>query len=81
MVRDDRSHVAETLRTSLDLVSGLAVLLHPFLPFSTERLWAQLGHEHRLAAAGWQPTPVPAGRRLSAPEPLYRKLEPPTETP
>ncbi len=75
MVREDRGHVAETLRTTLDAVSALAVLLHPFLPFSTERLWAQLGHRRPLTAAGWRRVSVPPGQQLGPAEALYRKLE------
>ncbi|MDW8046730.1 MAG: class I tRNA ligase family protein, partial [Chloroflexota bacterium] len=75
MVREDRAHVAETLRTALDVVSALAVLLHPFLPFSTERLWAQLGHREPLPAAGWRRVPVVTGQKLGQPEALYRKLD------
>ncbi len=77
--REDLEHVAETLATALDVVSALATLLHPFVPFSTAALWSTLGHAGTPLEGGWKPTPVAPGRRLGPATPLYRKLDVPAD--
>ncbi len=67
-----------TVYYSCNLVAGLAVLLHPFLPFSSEEIWAQLGFKEPLAERGWDSAAgltVPAGQRIGEPRPVYRKVE------
>ncbi len=74
-VRDDRDHAAETLHTALNVISGLASLFQPFLPFTSPRAWAMLGHSGDIQAAGWLRRPVPGGQPLPEPAPLFRKLD------
>ena len=64
------------LYTALGAIEVLKVALYPFVPFSSERLHALLGHEDAVDTKGWRaelPTP---GARLLPPEPLFKKLEP-----
>ena len=75
-MKADRDHAAETLHTALNVISGLATLLQPFLPFTSPRAWALVGHEGAIEAAGWQRSPVEAGTPLPSPSPLFRKLDP-----
>ena len=74
-VRGDRDHAAETLHTALNVISGLASLFQPFLPFTSPRAWAMLGHSGDIQAAGWLRRPVPGGQPLPEPAPLFRKLD------
>ncbi|WP_322794902.1 methionine--tRNA ligase [Tepidiforma sp.] len=74
-VKDDREHAAETLATALNAINALKTLLHPVLPFSTERLHQDLGLGGTLRDAGWQFRAVPAGTKLGQPRPLYTKIE------
>jgi methionyl-tRNA synthetase len=74
-VKDDRDHAAETLATALDAINALKVLLHPVLPFSTERLHRDLGLQGGLLAQGWRFAPVPAGTALGPVRPLYVKFD------
>ncbi len=74
-VKEDRAHAAETLFTALQAISGLCALLHPILPFSTDRLHATLGHEGTPESAGWTLTEAPPGRALGEGGALYRKLD------
>ena len=74
-VKEDRDHAAETLHTALQAISGLSTLLHPILPFSTNRLHETLGHEGTPETAGWGLTEAPAGRALGEGGALYRKLD------
>jgi methionyl-tRNA synthetase len=63
---------------SCNLVAGLATLLRPFLPFSTDEIWVQLGFSGRLEDGGWGAASefrVEAGRRIGDPRPLFKKVE------
>jgi methionyl-tRNA synthetase len=63
---------------SCNLVAGLATLLHPFLPFSTDEIWIQLGFSGKLEDSGWVNASefrVEAGRKIGDPKPLFKKVE------
>ena len=67
-----------TVYYSCNLVAGLAVLLSPFLPFSAREIWSQLSFEGLLEEGGWDVASelrVEAGRRISNPKPVYKKVE------
>jgi methionyl-tRNA synthetase len=69
---------ATTVYYSCNLVGGLAILLSPFLPFSSKVIWDQLGFEGSLESAGWDSAPelrVEPGRRIRTPEPIFKKVE------
>ncbi len=75
-VKEDRAACATTLVNLLYLLDGLKVLFAPYLPHSSARLHALLGYTDALEAHGWQAQPLPAGRPLPKPTPLFVKLEP-----
>lgn len=70
-----------TVYVSVNAVRSLAVLLEPFIPFSCERIWAQL----KLGSGGsvhqqvWESAKdiraIPAGHELGKIEPIFRKIE------
>ena len=67
-----------TVYYSCNLVAGLATLLNPFLPFSSEEIWAQLGFDRPLGENGWASASrlrVEAGRKIGDPKPVFRKIE------
>jgi len=74
-VKDDKEHAAETLNTALTVINNLKTLLHPVIPFSTARLHGDFNQSGRVLDHGWQFREIPAGTVLSAPRPLYTKLE------
>ena len=74
-VKTDRESAAETLYTAVNVVSGLATLLQPFLPFTSPRAWAFAGNSGEIEAAGWRRSAVAAGTPLPKPEPLVKKLD------
>ncbi|MSP22895.1 MAG: methionine--tRNA ligase [Dehalococcoidia bacterium] len=77
-VRTDRDHAAETLFVAINVVSGIATLLQPFLPFTSPEAWAFCGHSvapGAIEGAGWRRTPVEAGTLLPEPHTLYKKLD------
>ncbi|MDA4119645.1 MAG: methionine--tRNA ligase [Thaumarchaeota archaeon] len=67
-----------TVYYACNLVAGLATLLSPFLPFTSEEIWNQLGFEGPIAKQGWDSASklrVEAGRKLREPKPLFKKVE------
>jgi methionyl-tRNA synthetase len=61
----------------LDLINAAKMLFAPFLPHTSGVLHGLLGFVDEVDAGGWRFEPVPGGRKLAAPTPLFRKLEVP----
>jgi methionyl-tRNA synthetase len=69
-----------TVYTSVNAVRSLAILLEPFIPFSCEKIWAQLklrgGSVHQQV---WESAKdiraIPTGHELGKVEPIFRKIE------
>jgi len=62
---------------NLRIVQTLAVLAHPYLPFTTQRLWAFLANDGAIGEGSWSEItkPLNVGRELPEPRPLYRKVD------
>ena len=76
-VKEDRAAADHTMGSLLDLLNALKMLFGPFLPHTSARLHELLGYQDQLEVRGWAIEPLPAGRKLPTPAPLFRKLEPP----
>jgi methionyl-tRNA synthetase len=63
------------LHVSLRLVQALTVCMAPYLPFSSERVWKMLGHQHPLNHWDDALRELAAGTPLETPIPLFKKLE------
>jgi methionyl-tRNA synthetase len=74
-VREDRAAADQTMGSLLDLINAASMLFAPFLPHTSAQLHQLLGYSEPLEARGWHFEPLPAGRRLPTPRPLFRKLE------
>ena len=72
---DDRERTGATLNVTLNAISGLAVALAPYLPFTSRRVLETLGLEVPAAGPRWDWTKVEAGTQLGEPAPLYTKVE------
>ena len=67
---------ARSLYTALGAIEALKLALYSYLPFTSERLHALLGHETQIGAEGWRVERPAAGAPLLEPAPLFKKLEP-----
>ncbi len=75
VIKQDRQAAADSLYVALYVISCLKTVLHPFLPFSSQRLHEFLGFQGNVEADGWQPhSPLP-GQKLLPPQPLFAKLD------
>jgi methionyl-tRNA synthetase len=79
-IKEDREAAATSLWVAIAAINCLKTLLHPFLPFSSQRLHEFLGAEGRVEDFGWDfdvaIAAVPGGREMRRPSPLYVKLDP-----
>ena len=74
-IKQDREAAGTTIYVMLQVLSGLHIMLWPYLPFSSEKLHHYLGFAGDVRTAHWHPTEVPAGLKLPIPSPLFPKLE------
>ena len=76
LLKVDRVKCGTALRLNLELVKALAIMSHPFLPGSSEKLWAQLGMTEGIYSNGWDwlETQLQEGVILPEPKPLFSKM-------
>jgi methionyl-tRNA synthetase len=75
VIKEDRQDAAKSLYVALSVITQLKTMLHPFLPFSSQRLHQYLGFEGSVEDNGWQWQNLPPGQRLLEPRPLFTKLD------
>ena len=80
LINTNRQRTETVLNTALQVVANLAAVLHPFLPFTSEKIRVMLNVSPSLLNP-WRdtdmPIHLPAGRTTKTPTPLFEKI---TET-
>ena len=81
LVKENKDACGEVMNASLQIVKALAVLAWPFMPSSSEKIWKFLGLDDSPETAGLDSctVPLPEGRELPEPVPVYSKAEIPKE--
>ncbi len=77
-VKTDRDRCATTLYVSIKVSHALAVLMHPFIPFTADRVWRMLNLTGNVTDTRWQDVgkvDLPAGHELGQAEILFTKIE------
>lgn len=68
-----------TLYMSANAVRSMAIMLEPFIPFSAEKIWSQLGMDGSVHEQKWESAKdakaVSPGHELGRVEPIFRKIE------
>ncbi len=64
------------LYVSVQLDAALSVLLSPFIPASSQRLWQTLSQKGSVSSTSWSAPKVAAGTNLQKPRPLFSKINP-----
>lgn len=70
-------NAANCLYYSVNATRSLAILLHPYIPYSTEELWRQLSLEGELDLQSWDSAKellIKANHKISKPKVLFRKI-------
>jgi len=77
LLSKDRAACATVLHVSLRVSRSLAILMAPFLPFSSTRLWHAIGYDSDVHERKWEEMleDVPAGQQLRVGKPLFTKIE------
>ena len=74
----NKDTAATTLYVAANAARSLAILLEPFIPFSSEKIWRQLDMQGSVHEQSWQSASelkVPPGHALGKVEPLFKKIE------
>ena len=78
-IKQDPSGAATTLWVMLSVINCLKTALHPFLPFSSEKLHGMLGFSDAVTGKGWSwdysLESLPPGQEMTQPAALFSKLE------
>jgi len=77
LYNDDPDAVANILYINLQVIGSLAILMHPFMPFSSKKVQSMLnlGDDYRQWGNVGKKELVPAGHELNKPEHLFDKIE------
>ena len=74
-----RSETAKTtLFIAVNAVRSIAIMLEPFIPFSCEKIWSQLGMTDSIHQQCWSSASqlrISAGHTLGKVEPIFNKIE------
>jgi methionyl-tRNA synthetase len=76
--KEDPGKCATTISISLQVVRGLAVLMAPVVPSTSEKIWSLLnlpGTVHRQHWEGSALTEIPPGQKIGTPQILIQKIE------
>jgi methionyl-tRNA synthetase len=70
-------NAANCLFYATNAARSLAILLHPYIPYSTKELWIQLGLEGSIDEQHWDSAEeiiLKAGHKISKPQVLFQKI-------
>ena len=76
-IKTDPQESANTLYIAAQIVKKLAIILEPFIPFTTEKLWKLLNLPSSVHKQKWNQTEkeLPPNHRINKAEPLFNKIE------
>ena len=77
LIKEDRDACGAAMNEALRIVKALCVMMWPFLPRSSEKIWGYLGYDGSLESAGLDAAlaPMKEGQELQEPVPVYKKIE------
>lgn len=76
--KTDLGRCGTTINISLQVVRSLALLLHPVVPFSGEKIWSMLNLPGNLKDHAWESAAdfgIPEGHRIGEIQILFNKIE------
>lgn len=76
--KQDKEQCATTINVCLRLIATLAVIMHPFMPFTADKTCKMLNMEKLLTEISWDNAgkiALPTGHPLGRPEVLFNKIE------
>ena len=76
LIKNDEKSCGTVMHICMQIVQALAVYMAPYLPFSSDSIWKQLGHSNSIHKAKWEDatSDLKIGITLEKPKPLFKKL-------
>ena len=76
-IKNEKQEAANTLYVAAQIVKNLAIILEPFIPFTSEKLWKLLNLEGSVHEKRWNETEkeLPPNHKINQAKPLFRKIE------
>jgi methionyl-tRNA synthetase len=76
-IKTDKKKAANTLYVAVQMVKQLAVIMAPFIPFTSDRLWHLLNLEGFVHEQNWSETdkPMQPQHKINKAKPLFSKIE------
>ena len=77
LIKSDKKKCASVLHICLKIVNALAVLMAPYLPYSSDKIWSLLGHKDSIHNGILDLTfeELKVGTPIEKPVPLFKKLD------
>ena len=77
LLKSDRAACATAIHVALRVSRALAIIMAPFLPRSSSRLWHALGYDSDVHGERWDEAldDLPAGQKLRVGKPLFAKID------
>jgi methionyl-tRNA synthetase len=76
LVKDDKKRCETVLHVCFKIVNALAVFMNPYLPFSSDKIWKNLGNKNTIQENNWDSAfkELKVGTKLEKPQLLFKKL-------
>ncbi|MEJ2241960.1 MAG: methionine--tRNA ligase [Candidatus Bathyarchaeota archaeon] len=76
-IKNHKQDAANTLYVAVQIVKNLAIILEPFIPFTSEKLWNLLNLEGSVHEKKWNETEkeLLPNHKINHAEPLFSKIE------
>ncbi len=74
----DKEKAKTTIHLCINVVRSLAIILAPYIPFSTEKLWQQLDLEGSIHKQSWDTAgalKIPKEHKINEPQILFEKVQ------
>jgi len=77
IIKTDKQKAANTLYVAVQIVKQLAVIMAPFIPFTSDRLWHLLNLKGSVHEQKWSETekPMQPQHKINKATPLFSKIE------
>ncbi|HIH96754.1 MAG TPA: methionine--tRNA ligase [Thermoplasmata archaeon] len=77
LIKSDRERCGTVLYCTLRLTKAISIMLEPYLPFTSEKIWKLIGYEGNIGQHRWNEalTEISPGQKLRKPKILFKKLD------
>jgi methionyl-tRNA synthetase len=74
-IKNNKSRTNETIFCALEAIYNIAIMLYPFIPFSSEKVLKTFGNENDYTEIKWEYSNIQPNLKLLESEILFEKLE------